>query len=1621
MDNSTGNISINARSAEVGINADSLLPLIKPGVLSWAVNAILENFDGNSTSYQNEQANVLCAEFPIGYKVIGIRNIIEEGFAVVWLYNPSSDDSEIGIVTHNSCTYSKTINSKCLGFSLNHPILKHAHRNTNCGLEVYWVDGDNRARWLQFENLPYKEIINSNDPCHPIATGEIDCNKLNLQPDFTIPTINITGTNSGGSLLAGAYQFTIQYGNSLGEPYTSFYSTTNPADVFDGTQATQNFDFPVNKAISLQISNLDTSGIFDYFNLAVIKTINNISSVELVGTFNILGATMEITYTGQGKADERLTINDVFQRYEIVDSPAILTTAQDVLILADLKEEERISYQAIANQITPKWATYRLRGPHPYSDSESTAEKRSYMRDEIYPLEAVFLLKNGYQTDGFHIPGRIALASDLQLVDNADVPQEQDSVCPPEHITLPRWKVYNTASITGTSCGTSCTDPCYEGEWQFGEFAYWESTETYPCNDIYGELQFKPIRHHKFPDSVVTHIHDEEGYVYPIGIKIDVQQIVNLINASSLTADQKANIQAVKIVRGNRVNNSSVVAKGLLTNVLKYNTEGNIIDASTGAPEEGLGDGPDASTRRIIDNARNYTHKAHTEANQYYFFTGAIFVGQFIAQNGRYDAAEDLIQDVLNTPDVFTQLNVQRLQEASGKLQEAIDGSGGDARGKAHAQAAKALVDGAIQIMEAQISLNNSLAGIDLTTFIDADANKYIYFPNYLFNDVRVDANGKPRDFFLDNTVIDESSKLRYAFHSPDTSFYQPFLGNILKLETIEYGVSSGHIKGVQQHAKYQFISATGYILALLSGLSIGFASGTYGVGSVNIFDGTAMFTAYQAVLQVLYKTIPRKNFANQFNAVGDYSHFKPVLNDVGNKQRNTDIAAYLSPGMINIGDNYTVNNFQRESSVYLRTTAPLPYTHQANIGVPEDASKLVGATFSVLNTPISSYYGAIKNLIPNQYGQLYSYETVDTGWERIIDTQSSGYGSEVIFGGDTFINKFAYKSKIPFFIDNRVGFPDDADVSYNELSNVGRVKYWFSTDVVNNTSVLDSIFATMTQNFFWPRINELYMGGMIFLFAYGIPYFFCESSVNVDMRQAYNSLEGDFYPRTSSGIPDEWLQEKNVSIQFDNTYWYNKSFSKQNKETFFSHIPSDYDFSSCRTEFPFRAIFSEPNTDNPNPSNRNNWRIFKPAARFDFPQNYGPLTSLDGLENKQVLARFENKSLLYNALLVAPTSAQDVYLGSSLFSQRVPPLDYAETDTGWAGSQNKMLIKTEYGHISVDARRGQIFLYQGTSTKDLSSEGLSKFFSEYLRFALPLSIPSVPVDNPFNGIGIHGVYDTLYNRLILTKLDYIPLSPSYTYSEGKFFNNSTEIFLSDTTYFKNNCFTVSYDFDTGKWISFHTYIPNYYVGGENYFYSGINAPSPASIWRHNTEISKYNNFYGSIHPYILEYPYSYQYNDEILQNVKDYTKALQYTSWQEFIETDDYWWDEVVLYNAQQNSGIIKPFVKPKNNLSQYKVSPVYNSDSKEVFFTKRDNFYLLNTFWNVSKTPSTPNWLPSTQNLSIFKELNQSNMDYNKRSFLKQPLRAKDLRIRFTINKRDDTKFISIFTTAPTQVSFN
>lgn len=198
-------------------------------------------------------------------------------------------------------------------------------------------------------------------------------------------------------------------------------------------------------------------------------------------------------------------------------------------------------------------------------------------------------------------------------------------------------------------------------------------------------------------------------------------------------------------------------------------------------------------------------------------------------------------------------------------------------------------------------------------------------------------------------------------------------------------------------------------------------------------------------------------------------------------------------------------------------------------------------------------------------------------------------------------------------------------------------------------------------------------------------------------------------------------------------------------------------------------------------------------------------------------------------------------------------------------------------------------------------------------------------------------------------------------------------------------------------------------------------------IWRHIFNHTIYNNFYNHIQPYIIEYPFAYEYQDEIVQFVKDYSKVYKYfadpygvSNDVSKIELDDAWFNKAVLYNGQQSTGVLVLVPKPINNLKSYMQYPIFNSDSKTITFTKADNFYNYNTFWSVVKDKTQPLFIRTCESLSLDKVVNQINMDYGTRSFQKDTIRAKELRVRHQLDNRSDIHIVSQFIIAPAQISY-
>lgn len=1640
MAENKSNININNHSAEVGLNTDSVLSKIGPGSLTDAWDANLSSYDGQAVEYSNDQGNVLCFTEPDGYKIIGRKNITELNQVIYYLTNPSTGNSLISYVLNNNCTLINLLDdtisgSDLLEFNISNPILKTEIKTTNCATQFYFTDALNNRRYIDLNNLPWKDTL-IGGIITPLV-GQIDTNKMLVQPVFTIPQLKASSIEIGGNITEGTYQFTVQYANVNSEGLTGFYSVTNPVSIFLDHNISPNFNRITNKAITVNISNLDTTGLYTYFNLAVVKTINGaLAGVDLVGTFQIQASNYNHTYTGleQSNANIKLDITQILEKYNYYDIAGDLTQVDNSLVWTDLTKEEDNSYQKIWNDVKVNWATSQMPTGQNlgYHDGSISANYKGYHRDEVYALEGCLVLSNGRELARGHIPGRIANAFDLSPVPyNNDVNAIIEGTCPTP--LLPMWKVYNTGNVIGLLPGA--VDPCNGIKpWEYGEMSYWESTELYPNKpEQWGILANTPIRHHKFPDNLITHIHDQNPFligsdqynnfnpnIYPIGFKVDIQSLYHAIQISTdLTPAEKRQIVGFKIMRSDRGANRTIIAKGIISNCGEY-----------------------------------------TKDTQTYFYANYPF------------------NDV--RPDPF--ISNLPVQNKSGD------------------------------------NKTNLLSTFHQDRYTFHSPDTHFYQPSGIQNS------------FL---------KLETAEYGQCKSHFVQVQDNAKeKLKTqkdLDIALAAGIVAvfGIN-------VSITNTATASIP------PSTATSVDIAPVVHPQDFFPAFNNMLELLDKLIPYYNYGWQYNGVGYYCNYQPIANS-GDKIRLINFGGYITPGLNNsLGDINQINNTFRESSVYLSLNDSLPYTHQIGVPQDTSRQTASQAGVCGTSTPfyesISSYYASIKRNLPDQYGQIFSYVPVDTGtYSTFFDTNLNQITDlPIVYGGDIFIHEFDLKVKHSFFLKQTVNLPDGSDIDYNQDSlpsaptssytntgNIGYPIWYYSTDNelvnINNGNIsgqitnfvntfstfpglllslltggllplaqswlllielFSQIFVTLglkITNLDCANYDDLYEKGEAYQYAYGVLRFFVESEVNVDMRQAYNNKEGDFYPNVASGIPDQWLQETNVPIAFDNTYTYNKTFSKQNKETFFQTLRADWEPNqTCYTNFNNRAIWSDKSDLE---ETKNNWLVYRPSNLFEFPKGYGKLISIDYLENREVLVRFENRSQIYNAMATIGTTALTASLGTGALFSGSLPLDLSNTDAGSHGTQNKFISHNENGHIFIDAKRGEVCLLRGHSIEDLASPKYlnSKWFKQNLPFNILDSFPNIDIDNNYNGIGIHGVYDGFYHRFILTKVDYQPIVEGIQYDGTNFYINQTEevasyitipgviaccpigytqrdhtppcqsnenedifvpfiecpstveevtiqgqgkiiVNLNNPLYFCNKSWTISFSFLTNSWVSKHHFIPNFYVEYEDYFQAGLNTDpnsnNDCTIWNHNTTFDLFNNYFGVSCPYILEYPFSYKLLNEKLQSITDYCTVLKPIGFQEYTELDDNsYFDSVICYNNQQNSGLRVFVPKDNTNLFQNRKYPIYNTNSISILVEKTNNLFHYNMLWDITNDSTKTTWLANCQTSIGDKQLDNSNLIYINRSFKKYLLQAKECKIRLNLSSRNDIKIISRFILIETQ----
>jgi len=896
-----------------------------------------------------------------------------------------------------------------------------------------------------------------------------------------------------------------------------------------------------------------------------------------------------------------------------------------------------------------------------------------------------------------------------------------------------------------------------------------------------------------------------------------------------------------------------------------------------------------------------------------------------------------------------------------------------------------------------------------------------------------------------------------FSFISPDVFLTKPTLPTELVMQGFQFGNSSSKVIEKKDHPKWTVLGdkarRNATRLAILefalevamntanlikegsAGCTVNFgwvaAAATYGVA-----QGISVLTRvgkYRYDWLKIFRDLGRMdNFANVTLAEGRYNRFlkSEILNE--DYKRALTVKKYIKDGMWttvdkNDGSVIRVNNDLREHSVLLSTGVdyeleyPQEYIYNDNNKVNSKSSRFLASEIGCKKDTnstrdIASPYFTLKNYIPDQWDTVDSIKWLTTNSIFNISENTNCKIDKTIFGGTVYISRFTWRRKLPFFRNTAMGLPDKLPFMYSEHSNIGFTRFYCDYEVGGTYDEFFIPFPDINSDkaFDCPTgYNEYYVKppSKFYLESHSIVDFLVESEINCNFRYGKKEKKDLFHPYFGNFAT--YIEE--VPIQEPNTFYYNNSYSFPVSNTPYKFLDYTYDKEVWRKRNiqPNAVIYSEKD------SNENDltdpYLVFKPLNWNEYKTSLGKLIDLKDIESMQFLARFENGLILNNAIdnLADRITPQNREVGTAgIFAER--PLEFKTTDLGFAGTQNTEICSTPYGHFWVDAKRGKIFqLDQNGKNLEVISEAvqgqptnMKQWFREHLPFKILKYIPKLEIDNKFKGIGINMWYDDRFDRLFITKRDYVLQQGinknDFFFDEQtlKLYYQEEEIYFDDTSVFKDVSWTISYRQNEGSWVSYYSFKPDYSPYHNGYFQVGYNwGENSETLWNHTLNNTSFQVFQGQLEPFIVEYPIQNENVNKVLETLQLNIEARRYQSYWDYAIHKGIGFNLLNVSNATNNSGWLR--LNEQKRPQDQKNYPVNNSDkTQDILYSSVEDKHNINYFFNrvVNQDNNIPLWLWDKNR--IMKEVNPLAISFTKKG-VQERLRGEAFSVRLVNDK--------------------
>jgi hypothetical protein len=1558
--------SVKSASYTKGLIKDFNDSFVPEGVWINAINAVTNSHKGDTGTIGNEPSNTYCTETP--YDVIGVIRRDTDTWVI---FSTNNVLSEIGIFTESTCSYKKVVADKCLNFDKNNLITGYIQYNYDCTWSVFFADGLNPDRTINLNNVPYQITgYNTSNPSCPIPIYSecLDCEKIRLNYLVNPPCYTIQKAKGAGSLLNGSYQAAIAYSIN-GQRVTNYFTPSNVQGMWDHSG--------VAGGLEIIATNLDTR--FEEYELVIISTVNSQTTARKIGNYSTTQTTVYIdNYSEANVSVDITTIPLVTPIYEKSDK---IFALNGYLLRSGVYSKFQFNYQPLANQITTYWQEVEYPADYYYKGGTNT----SYMRDEQYAFFIRWLYNDGDKSASYHIPGRAAFPSDLVTVSGPDV------IFPTENAM---WQVYNTATVTNASINRTLPDGGVLT--REGLMGYWESTEKYPINkpEVWGDLCGAPIRHHKMPDNSTTHIHDQGGNkIYILGVRFDNIQIPVDNHGNVIT-----NIIGFEILRGSREGNRTIIAKGLINNMREYsNTSG----------------------QKVL-----YQNYPYNDIRSDYFLTSAQFFNQGESPNNGSTPLSVYKQDYYSFHSPETNFNKPFLSYNEVKLYTKEYGTTNGTFEYPFGDPKQKLITNASYLIGLTVGLGIALKAA---------------FGNNEYNKAADDAT----QLTAAATVAGSTGLLGPNIAMPLSLL--PSLGVApLAISSGAYGSlfagvgSSGSAYGTSGSLTFPTLKQTG---GDLSPLDFRFYTGGYGNKIAQLFWEGAKYALFIATIAywagqgleqavgIIYELIPFRNYGLQFNSHGFYSNYKPVnyLTCPNNTRRQHTKSVYVKDQIQSFDFTYNINNLYRGDYVAVNIRGTFPGADNGDPTITDNSRKRVRDTSLPFSNPTgqnvasttSAYYAGLKIDYQNQYGQLEGIVEVPIQ-DCYIPTPTSVigkvYSSGLQFGGEIYINRYTEKNPFFFYTKWLFNVPNGTAFNYSEYSNPLYPRYWANFDKFDTSAIqLPNSWSSLTNGsaLSWAKAASSYhhldrdtgstktfqvTNGYHYLFNNGVRDFFVESEVNLAYRDYGDLASQRHYDHTLYTDVNKLFRTDLIEAGNYYKYDYSLSVSKlwNSYVSFSALLPKTYDplvAETCYAYYDRRVLYSLPQQTE---QARDAWRIYLTNNYKDFENIISCIKPINRTGSIILFEDAEPTSVTGVDQLQTSAGTKITIGDGGLFQQPFQSLVNADDEYEYASCQDtRSAVNTPYGLFWMSRDIGKVLHYTGGQIVDIAMNGMRYWFAEHLPNVLTTQFPNfTATENTVTGIGCLSVYDTQYEIVYFSKRDFKSKGEvEYDETTNTFYIDRQAgkviVELGDPTYFEDCSWTISYDPKTKMWLSFHDWHPNHVIGTNDHFYT----IKDRGFWKHNNTCNSFCNYYGVDHPFEVEFPINTGITVNTIKSVEYTLEVLNYST--DCI--DPYHvlnanFDYAMLYNTEQNSGLLRLNLKPYSPVELLKYPKVL-SDSIEILYAKEENKYRFNQFWDATKDRGEftgDQWrMFNTEQNGYRKYLNSTYIDY-----AKSPLQRKKFR---------------------------